>query len=496
MAKMSEVQGQHAVATDLRAWIDAVQKLGKLREVRGATWKLEIGTLTDLNAKGPKWTLLFDEIDGYLPGYRLLTGSLLDARRVALTVGLSPRLTDRELAESLRGRLRGVRDKLPQYRAVQVKESPLFENAAEGTAVDITRFPAPLWHEHDGGRYLGTADAVVTRDPDTGWVNVGTYRSMVHARDRLGVFINVSHHGRLHAEKYWQRGEKCPVAVSFGHHPLIFALAGLEVPAGFSEFDYAGALAERPYSVVEGPVTGLPIPADSEVAIEGYISPELRSEGPYGEFLGYYAGGAMQNPVIEVTAVYHRDQPIILGTDAGRPPYDYSYFRCPVRSAMLWNALESASVRGIQGVWCHEAGYSRAFTVVSIKQTHAGHAVQVAHLAAELPEAVFGGKYVVVVDEDIDPTSLEDVVWAICSRTDPVKSIAFIPDASGINLDPMVEHEGETRLEGLRMSRGLIYACRPMDRLLSGTFPRVVESSVEIREAVRKKWSALFEPSA
>jgi UbiD family decarboxylase len=421
-----------------------------------------------------------------------LTGSLLDAGRVALTFGLDPSVSDRELVELLRARLSGLREKLSRYRAVRVEESPLFENAAEGAGVDVTRFPAPLWHEHDGGRYLGTADAVVTRDPDTGWVNVGTYRAMVHAPDRVGIFINVSHHGRLHAEKYWRRGEKCPVVVSLGHHPLIFSIAGLEVPAGFSEFDYAGALAERPYPVVEGPLTGLPIPADSEVALEGYITAELRSEGPYGEFLGYYAGGAMENPVIVVAAVYHRNRPIILGTAAGRPPYDYSYFRCPIRSAMLWNALESAGVPGIQGVWCHEAGYSRALNVVSIKQAHAGHAVQAAHLAAQLREGVFGGKYVVVVDEDIDPTDLRDVVWAVCSRTDPVKSIALIPDAMGINLDPMVERGEETPLENLRMSRALIYACRPMERVLRGDFPRVVESSPEIREAVRQKWKALF----
>ena len=481
------------MAADLRTWIDAVRGLGKLREVRGATWKLEIGTLTDLNAKGPKWTLLFDEIEGYRPGYRLLTGSLLDARRVALTFGLDPRLGDRELVELLRVRLRGLREQLPRYRAVPEKDSPLFENVFRGASVDLLQFPAPLWHEHDGGRYLGTADAVVTRDPDTGWVNVGTYRAMVHGPREVGIFINVSHHGRLHAEKYWKRGEKCPVVISLGHHPLIFAIAGLEVPAGFSEFDYAGALVERPYPVVEGPVTGLPIPADSEVAIEGYISAEQRLEGPYGEFVGYYAGGAMQNPVIEVAAIYHRDQPVILGTAAGRPPYDYSYFRCPVRAAMLWNALEAAGVSGIRGVWCHEAGYSRAFTVVSIQQAHAGHAVQAAHLAAQLREAVFGGKYVVVVDEDIDPTDLQDVVWAICSRTDPVKSVAFIPDAWGINLDPMVEHGEDTRNEELRMSRGLIYACRPMERVVRGDFPQVVESSAEIRASVRRKWSALFE---
>ncbi|HWP34576.1 MAG TPA: UbiD family decarboxylase [Thermodesulfobacteriota bacterium] len=480
-------------ALDLRGWIDAVRRLGRLREVAGASWRLEIGTLTDLNAKGPKWTLLFDRIEGYPAGRRILTGSLLDAARVALTFGFDPGAGDAELVRLLRSRLRGVEEKAARYRAVEASRSELFANVQEGGAIDLLAFPAPLWHEHDGGRYLGTADAVVTRDPDTGWVNVGTYRVMVHDRRHLGIFINVSHHGRLHAERYWARGEPCPVAISFGHHPLIAAVGGLEVPTGLSEYDYAGALLERPYPVVRGPLTGLPIPADSELAIEGYITREERPEGPYGEFLGYYAGGVMSNPVVEVRAVYHRDDPIILGTAAGRPPYDYSYFRCPIRAAMLWNALEAAGVPGIQGVWCHEAGYSRALTIVSIKQAYAGHASQVAHLAAQIREGVFGGKYVVVVDDDIDPTNTQDVLWAICSRTDPVKSIEFIRDAWGMNLDPMVERGPDTRPQELRMSRALIDACRPIGRLLRGDFPAVVEPSPAVKAAVLEKWRALFE---
>jgi UbiD family decarboxylase len=480
------------VAHDLRSWIESVRRMGKLREVRDASWNLEIGTLTDLNAKSLKWTLLFDQIEGYAPGYRLLTGSLLDAGRVALTLNLDPGLGDRGLVEALRGRLAGLRERLSQSGAASIGSSPVFQNVLKDRDVDLLRFPAPLWHEHDGGRYLGTADAVITRDADEHWVNVGSYRVMVHERNRAGIFINASHHGRVHAEKYWSRGERCPVAISFGHHPVLAAVAGVEVPLRVSEFDYAAALVERPLQVVPGPLTGLPIPADSEVAIEGYITPEQRTEGPYGEFVGYYAGGAIQSPVIEVEAVYYRNEPIVLGTAAGRPPYDYSYFRCPIRAAMLWNALEAGGVQGIAGVWCHEAGYSRAFVIVAIKQAFHGHASQVGHLASQLHEAIFGGKYVVVVDDDIDPTNIDEVIWAICSRTNPVESIEFIRDSFGMNLDPMVEHGEKYRLEELSMSRGIVNACRPFGRVLRGTFPAVVESSPGVREAVRKKWSRIL----
>jgi UbiD family decarboxylase len=478
---------------DLRDWLEQVERLGRLKKIPGASWNLEVGVLTDLNVKSRKWTLLFDEIEDYPAGYRLLTGCLIDAARVALTLGMSPELNDLQLVEALRPVLDQVGSSIGQFPSIEVSDAPFLKNRQEGSEVNIEAFPSMLWHEKDGGRYLGTVDAVVTRDPDSDWVNVGTYRMMVHDERHLGTHINTSHHARLHAEKYWSRGEDCPVAISLGQHPLISLLAGMEVPVGVCEYDYAGILTGRRYPVVKGPVTGLPIPADSEIVLEGYLTQELKGEGPFGEFMGYYAGGTIENPVVKVEAVYFRDDPILLGTAGGRPPYDYSYYRCPLRAAMLWNALESSGVSGIQGAWCHEAGYSRAWTVLALEQAYMGHAEQVGHLAAQLPEGIFGGKYVVVVDTDIDPTDIDQVLWAICSRTDPAENIEFIRNSWGMNLDPMVKIGPDSRLGELRMSRAIINACRPFDRAIRGDFPEVVEPSAEMKEKVFEKWKEILE---
>ncbi|MBI2821240.1 MAG: UbiD family decarboxylase [Acidobacteria bacterium] len=493
MSKTQNSPNEGPVVRDLRGWLDEVRRIGKLKEVRGASWDLEIGTLTDLNIKHRKWTLLFDEITGYPPGFRIVTGSLPDAIRVALAFDLPGEFNDERLVQDLRAKLLNLDTNLDRFPPGTVAGAPFLQNRLEGERVDMLQFPAPLWNEHDGGRYVGTSDAVITRDPETGWVNLGSYRVMVHDSRRLGIMINVSHHGRAHAEKYWAQGKPCPVAISLGHHPLIGALAGMEVPFGISEYDYAGALLERRYPVVPGPLTGLPLPADSEITVEGYITQELRDEGPYGEYLGYYAGGTMKNPVVDVHAVYFRNDPILLGTAAGRPPYDFSYFRCPIRSAMLWNALEQAGVPEIRGVWCHEAGYSRALSVVSIRQGYRGHAEQAGFVAAQVREGIFGGKYVVVVDEDIDPADTNDVLWAICSRTDPATSIEFIRNSFGMNLDPMTDWGPGTEPSELRMSRAVINACRPYGRLLRGDFPRVVEASPELQAKIRARWGELLQ---
>jgi len=468
-----------------------MRSLDLVREVRQADPFLEIGAVTDLNAKRGKWVLLFDDISGYPAGHRILTGSLLDAQRVAYTLNCGTGTDSQALVRQLRSRLRQPPAAGAAAPAPAATDAPMFENMLRGADADLSPFPAPQWHEHDGGRYLGTFDAVITRDPDTGWVNMGTYRMMVHDPHRICLFVNSSHHARLHMDAYRRRGERVPVAVSLGHHPALPALGGMELPAGVSEYDVLGQL-RADIGLVRAPITGLPVPAGSELVVEGYLSEETVAEGPYGEFLGYYAGGVMQVPTLDVAAIYHRSDPIILGTCAGIPPYDYSYFRCPIRSAMIWNALEDAGVPGIAAVWCHEAGYTRALNVVAIRQAYLGHAQQAGLVASQVREGAFGGKYTIVVDDDIDPASLDQVMWALCTRTDPAAAIEFIRHSWGMALDPMVERGAGDTLDALPMSRAIISACRPYKRHARGTFPQAVTVPPAVAERVLARYAEVF----
>ncbi|MHB8568241.1 MAG: UbiD family decarboxylase [Nitrososphaerales archaeon] len=479
---------------DLRSWMDQVQELGLMREVKNADWNLEIGVLTELNARSKKHTLLFDEIKGYSRGFRVLTGAMLDSTRVALTLGLPTDTTDYDLVKAFKGRLSP--DKVEaiskDYPPKLLSSAPFMENVRTGDQVNMLEFPSPKWHELDGGRYIGTADCVITRDPNSDWVNVGAYRIMVHNEKELGIHMSSGHHGRLHMMDSLEKGEKFPIAISFGQHPLLFAVAGLEVPQGVSEYNYAGASAQRSLEVMDGPITGLPIPADAEIVVEGYVTGEMKDEGPFGEFMGYYAGGRAKKPVIKVEAVYYRNDPIILGTAPGRPPYDYSYFRCPLRAALIWDVLEKAGISGIKGVWCHEAGYSRALTVISLKQAYGGHAKQAGYIATQCRLGAFG-RYVIVVDEDIDPTNLYDVMWAVCSRTDPATSIDIIKDTWNTPLDPMTEKSPGKLIEEYTGSRAMIFATKPISMILKDTFPKVAESSPEVQAKFREKWKNLLD---
>jgi UbiD family decarboxylase len=477
-----------AKALDFREWIDRVKGFGLLKEVKGADWDLEVGVITELNAKHDKHTLLFDEVKGYQKGYRLLTGALLDAKRVAMTLGFPDNVGDLELVKLLKEKIVDTSFRAKDYQPEFISNPKFLENVKRGKDVNMKAFPAIKWHEHDGGQYVGTADFLITKDPTTDSVHLGVYRLMVHNETELGVHLDTGHNARLDFKKWQEIGKPCPVAISLGHHPFMFAIAGMEVPFGITKYSYASAILGRPYAVFKGPLTGLPIPADSEIVLEGYITNETRPEGPYGEFMGYYAGGQFNNPVIKIEAVYHRNNPIILGTAPGRPPYDYSYYRCPMRAAVIWDILDKAGIKNVTGVWCHEEGYSRAFTVIAMKQSYAGHARQAGFVACQSRPGVFGGRYVVVVDDDIDPTDLKDVVWAMCSRSDPASGIEVIKDSWGTPLDPLIERPPGMAIEECMSSRAIIFACKPFSRMLRNTFPRVVESSQEIRKKFTDKW--------
>ena len=138
-----------------------------------------------------------------------------------------------------------------------------------------------------------------------------------------------------------------------------------------------------PVEVIKGPVTGLPIPANAEIVIEGFVEPDNeRIEGPFGEWTGYYATGAAQEPVLDIKAIYHRNEPILLGCVPERPPDEICRYRAIVRSGLLRENIEKAGVPAVTAAWAHEVGNARLLLAVAINQRYPGHAKQAGHIAA------------------------------------------------------------------------------------------------------------------
>ena len=457
---------------DLRAWLSEVRKFGELRDVTGADWNLELGAISELNVKKDlPPALLFDEIAGYPKGWRVLTCSTSSPARLSSILRLPIQKTHKGLVEALRGKPAQWQAEARKYDVVAVSKGPVLENIQK--PVDILKFPSPLWHELDGGRYIGTGCSVVTRDLDSDWVNVGTYRVQVLDKNHVALDMVPGKHGRIHYEKHKKAGKRFPVAIVCGCDPLGYLISGIEIPFGMCEWNYVGAILQQKVQVILLEKTGLPVPAASEIVLEGFVEPnDERSEGPFGEFHGYYPGKAGTAPVVTVERVYFRNDPILVGSPPAKPPNDYSYSKAVMRSALLMDALAAAGVPDVQAVWAHEIGGARMFNVVSIKQRYAGHARQAGHILSQCGVGAYMSRWSVVVDEDIDPANLQEVMWAVATRTDPAIDIDIIQRGMGSKNDPMyVAYPYNAPLS----SKAIVDACRPWDHL--DEFPPVAEAS-------------------
>ncbi len=474
---------------DLRVWIEEVRELGELKEVSGAHWDLELGTISELNVKkAVPPALLFDDIPGYDKGYRVMTCSTSSPARLSSILRMDVEKSHRTLVEKLRGKPKQWQTGAPDFPPVVKSEGPVLENIMSGDDVDLFAFPSPLWHEKDGGRYIGTGCMVVTKDLDSDWINVGTYRVMVHDKNHVGLDMVPGKHGAIQYEKHMKAGKPFPVAIVVGCDPLGYLISGIEVPFGMCEYNFIGSILQEPVAVVNGQLTGLPVPAASEIVIEGWAHPgDVKVEGPFGEFHGYYPGTASTAPVVTIERIYYRNQPIIMGSPPAKPPNDYSYSKAVMRSALLVDALQAAGVPDVVGVWAHEIGGARMFNVVSIRQRYAGHARQAGHILSQCGVGAYMSRYSIVVDEDIDPSNLQEVMWAVATRTDPDLDIDIIKRGMGSKNDPMyVAYPYKAAFN----SKAVIDACRPFDFL--DVFPDVAEASKALQEEVMQKWHSVL----
>ena len=468
---------------DLRDWIRKGEEMGEVKTLKKCDWNLEIGAITELVAHredGP--AVLFDEIKDYPKGYRLLTNSLSSRKRLGLTLDLPAGETKMDFVRAWRERYKQIKPIAPKI----VKKSPLFENVYKEKDIDLLKFPTPKWHELDGGRYIGTGSIDITRDPDEGWVNWGTYRVMIHDKDTVGFYISPGKHGRIQREKYISTGRPCKIAMSFGHDPLVFLAGSIEIPYGVPEYEFIGGVRGEPMELIEGEYSGLPIPANAEIVVEGdVIFDQAKVEGPFGEWTGYYGSAERPEPFVKIRRLYHRNDPILLGSPPGRPPAELGWYRSYLRSALIWDEMEKAGVPDVKGVWLMVSGGSRLVLVVSIKQRYPGHAKQAALVASQCHAGAYLGRYVIVVDDDIDPSNTDDVIWAMSSRSDPATDIDIIRRCWSGPLDPIIH----PTKKGFN-SRAIIDACRPYEWMKD--FPPVAESSKEVLDATAKKWGKIL----
>ncbi len=473
---------------DLRDYLDRLVREigdGAVRRIEGADWNLEIGCITELMAERTGPVLLFDKIVGYPEGYRVVANYMGTVAASAVAMGLPADTPGLEVVRHWKDRSARPESVPPR----EVADGPVLENVHEGADVDLTMFPTPQWHQQDGGRYIGTACMVITRDPDTGWVNVGTYRACVQGKDRLSLWMLGSRHGKAIARKYWERGQACPIAVVVGSDPTLATAAAMPAPPGVSEYDLAGGLRGEPVEILYAPGTGLPIPAHAEIVIEGEMPPfeeESVHEGPFGEWTGYYTHSGPET-VIRVNRIMHRDDPIILGAPPMIPTFTPGDQAVPLYSASVtWDHLEASGVQGVRGVWAYGR---QMMMVISIDQKVEGQAMQALLAAAGRTRVGGVDRYFVVVDDDIDITDLNHVLWAMCTRVDPAESIQVLRTTTS-EIDPRLSPH-QRQQNDYSMGITLINACKPF--AWKDKFPISNRFDDDYRAQVWDRWKSRLE---
>ncbi|MDP2660153.1 MAG: UbiD family decarboxylase, partial [Dehalococcoidia bacterium] len=341
---------------DMRDWMDWLEEHGQLRRVKAeVNWDLEIGGIarTVQAMEGP--ALLFENIKDHQKtrGRRFFVGGLANYPRVAAMLGLP---LDASVPEMIQECRRAFRE---QVHPMLVSTGPVKENIVKGDAVDLYEFPIPRWHHLDGGRYIDTFAGVVTKDPETGEVNVGMYRGMIVGKNKIAKLMVPAQHWGRHFLKYQAMGKPMPVAIVYGWDDAMpfCACSPLAHQQG-SEWDIIGAIRGEPVQLVKCETVDLEVPASAEVVVEGTMSADpstFEMEGPYGEYTGWCEGKPSLKPVVNVQCIMHRNDPVFRGSAegarAGMPNEDTHIFPVSL-SAVAWNVLEDAGVRGITDVWC------------------------------------------------------------------------------------------------------------------------------------------------
>jgi UbiD family decarboxylase len=483
---------------DLRDWIGKLENRKLLRRITAQVdWDRELGAITRavFAKKGP--ALLFENIKDHQTTAcrKLFVGGLATLERLRLCLGLDPQTSERDMVRHVRQNLkRGI-------PPVLVDSGPVHENIVMGDKIDLYQLPVPKWHHLDGGRFIDTWCGVVTKDPETGSLNIGIYRGMIVGKNKIAKLLLRTQDWGKHYTKWEALGKKMPIAIVYGWDEILSFVALLSCPhhLGQSEYDTAGALRGDPVSLVKCKTVDLQVPASAEIVIEGYIdAKELNMEGPFGEFTGWYGGGSSPKPTLTVECMTFRNDPIFRGTCEGhRPgmPNEEWASHTIGLSAIAWNVLDDAEVPGITDVLCHPATGGTDLYVQIHKQFR-GHAKQVASALWGHKSAQWNWKNVTVVEEDIDFRNPDDMVWANAFRVNAGEGdVTIYGPTLGSVLDPSTRREErDALLYGTgRWFRVLIDATRNWDfgrweEWENNVYPPVNKVSLADEKLIRQRW--------
>jgi len=471
---------------DNREFIEALKKAGELIEIeKEVDWDLEAGAIVrrtqELRGPAP----LFKNIKDYPEGYRIFGAPIASFKRLSIAMELDPDAKIPTIIEEYRQRMKNP------IKPVVISSGPCQENILEGDEVDVYKLPAPMVHDGDGGRYISTWHLIVVKDPDSDWVNWGMYRQMIHNQRTLsGLCLPMSDQGRIFYGKYVPKNQPMPFATAISPDPLCALSAISPLGIGLSEVDYAGALRREPVELVKCVTSDLLVPAHCEIVIEGEVLPNvLVEEGPFGEYTGYRSAPRMPRSVYRIKAITFRHDPILTMSNMGTPVDDCDIGMSITTSAEVWRLMDMNGIP-VTGVFVPPE-FCCGVVIIGVKKTYNNMPYQIGSIIFGDRFTAAGFHMVVVLDSDVDPFNLQEVLHAFGTKCHPKRGIMVHDQAVGLPLSPYLSLEERTWAKGAKV----IFDCTwPLDWSKQNEVPPKVSFNdvypKEIQEKVCNNWEA------
>ena len=377
-------------------------------------------------SEGP--AVFFENIQGY-DRKKVVMNVHGSWENYALMLDLPKKTSVKQLSQEIERRI----DRFP-VEAKAVDTAPSKEVIISEDINIFRELPLFRVNEYDGGLFISKG-VIISQDPeDPKNPNLGIYRIQVKDKDRLGIQAGAHHDIAIHLKKAEELNRPLPVAISVGNDPVISLVGTMPLEYDQNEYEMAGALRGEPVEIIRAETSDLMVPAGAEIIIEGEIIPRMRSaEGPFGEYTGFYSS-TMRQAEIKVKAITRRRDPIIFeNLYLGKPWTELDIFMGPITSVTVGKQLKAMApeVVSVNANYAHGLG-----VIISTKSRLAGYGKIVGAKLLATPHGLLYPKLIIVVDEDIDPFNLDEVMWALVTRFRPERDLVLIPNAPGSTLDP------------------------------------------------------------
>ncbi|KAJ5112645.1 hypothetical protein N7532_000690 [Penicillium argentinense] len=411
--------------------------------------------------------------------------------RIAKSLGLPSTSSGRNIINKINEAKKG--QPLPP---IEVSSGLVKENKLFGDDIDLTALPVPFLHADDGGEFMQTFGMHIVQTPDGQWVNWSITRGMVHdQRSLVCPIISKQDIGAIF-QMWKDKGEDMPWALCFGVPPAAIMLSGMPIPKWTNEPGFIGTLTGKPVEVVKCETNDLYVPVNAEIVLEGKVSiSETGPEGPMAEYHGLvFPGKPKQCPLFKLSAITHRNDPILPICVAGRAAEENHTVWAPMIASEVLNICQAAGLP-VQMVWCPFESHCHWFVVQVDRQKLRSLNTNMSEFVLNLGHVVFSSKpgwYIpklYLVGDDIDPTDLWDVVWAEATRCEPGTSEFLFDEYGNIPLIPYVGYGTRPERNNKKAVRCCMLPCEFVDEELPwkvGSFQHSYPS--EIQETVQRNW--------